>query len=183
MAAVSSPICRRSRSAASRRRRRTGATGPAGFRQAPRWPAPRRVRAPMSEPVRRESDPRSIAGKAPRPERHVAVVVVGGGAAGVAAAVEAAEAGVEVLLVDENPVDNDTMAMDVPLYFGQRMQPSVRNRALMLERVVESNPALASAYDAGVVGQPRPAHGGARARARRGRGRDRRDRSAGARRR
>ena len=104
----------------------------------------------MSEPVRRESDPRSIAGKAPRPERHVAVVVVGGGAAGVAAAVEAAEAGVEVLLVDENPVDNDTMAMDVPLYFGQRMQPSVRNRALMLERVVESNPALASAYEAGV---------------------------------
>src|SRR5207245_1797564 len=75
---------------------------------------------------------------------------VGGGAAGVAAAVEAAEAGVEVLLVDENPVDNDTMAMDVPLYFGQRMQPSVRNRALMLERVVESNPALASAYEAGV---------------------------------
>src|SRR2546425_641629 len=150
MAAVSSPICRRSRSAASRRRRRTGATGPAGCPQALRWPARRRVTAPVSEPVRRESDPRSIAGKAPRPERHVAVVVVGGGAAGVAAAVEAAGAGVEVLLVDENPVDNDTMAMDVPLYFGQRMQPSVRNRALMLERVVESNPALASAYEAGV---------------------------------
>src|SRR5947209_7159742 len=104
----------------------------------------------MSEPVRRESDPRSIGGKAPRPERHVAVVVVGGGAAGVAAAVEAAEAGVEVLLVDENPVDNDMMAMDVPLYFGQRMQPSVRNRALMMERVVETNPALAEAHEAGV---------------------------------
>ena len=100
--------------------------------------------------MRREADPRSIAGKAPRPERHVAVVVVGSGAAGVAAAVEAAGAGVEVLLVDENPVDNDTMAMDVPLYFGQRMQPSVRNRALMLERVVESNPALTGAYEAGV---------------------------------
>src|SRR5438034_9748938 len=104
----------------------------------------------MSEPVRRESDPRSIAGKAPRPERHVAVVVVGGGAAGVAAAVEAAEAGVEVLLIDENTVDNDMMAMDVPLYFGQRMQPSVRNRALMMERVVETNPALAEAHEAGV---------------------------------
>src|SRR5947208_730917 len=100
--------------------------------------------------MRREADPRSIAGKAPRPERHVAVVVVGGGTAGVAAAVEAAGAGIEVLLVDENPVDNDMMAMDVPLYFGQRMQPSVRNRALMLERVVESNPALASAHEAGV---------------------------------
>ena len=105
---------------------------------------------PVSETVRRATDPRSIAGKTPRPERHVAVVVVGGGAAGVAAAVEAAGAGVEVLLVDEHPVDNDMMAMDVPLYFGQRMQPSVRSRALMLERVVESNPALASAHEAGV---------------------------------
>jgi len=95
-------------------------------------------------------DKRSIADKAPRPERHVAVVVVGAGAAGVAAAIEAARAGVEVLLIDENPIDNDMMAMDVPLYFGQRMQPSVRNRALMMERVVETNPALAEAHEAGV---------------------------------
>jgi thioredoxin reductase len=95
-------------------------------------------------------DKRSIAEKAPRPERRVAVVVVGAGAAGVAAAIEAAQAGVEVLLIDENPVDNDMMAMDVPLYFGQRMQPSVRNRALMMERVVETNPALAEAHEAGV---------------------------------
>ncbi|PYO22540.1 MAG: pyridine nucleotide-disulfide oxidoreductase, partial [Candidatus Rokuibacteriota bacterium] len=55
-----------------------------------------------------------------------------------------------MLLVDEHPVDNDMMAMDVPLCFGQRMDPSVRNRALMLERVVETNPGLASAYEAGV---------------------------------
>jgi thioredoxin reductase len=95
-------------------------------------------------------DRRSIAEKAPRPECHVAVVVVGAGAAGVAAAIEAARAGVEVLLIDENPIDNDMMAMDVPLYFGQRMQPSVRNRALMMERVVETNPALAEAHEAGV---------------------------------
>jgi len=95
-------------------------------------------------------DKRSIADKAPRPERHVPVVVVGAGAAGVAAAIAAARAGVEVLLIDENPIDNDMMAMDVPLYFGQRMQPSVRNRALMMERVVETNPALAEAHEAGV---------------------------------
>ena len=95
-------------------------------------------------------DTRSIADKAPRPERHVAVVVVGAGAAGAAAAIEAARAGVEVLLIDENPIDNDMMAMDVPLYFGQRMQPSVRNRALMMERVVATNPALAEAHEAGV---------------------------------
>jgi thioredoxin reductase len=95
-------------------------------------------------------DHRSITDKGPRPERHVGVVVVGAGAAGVAAAIEAARAGADVLLVDENPIDNDMMAMDVPLYFGQRMQPSVRNRALMLERVVEASPELATAHEAGV---------------------------------
>jgi thioredoxin reductase len=98
----------------------------------------------------REVDRRSIADKAARPERDVPVVVVGAGVAGVAAAIEVARAGVDVLLVDENPVDNDMMAMDIPLYFGQRMQPSVRNRALMLQRTVEANPALAHAHEAGV---------------------------------
>src|SRR5882724_4179838 len=98
----------------------------------------------------RETDPRSIAGKLPAPDRHVPLVVVGAGAAGISAAIEAARAGVEVVLIDENPVDNDMMAMDVPLCFGQRMDGSVRNRALMLERVVESNPELASAHEAGV---------------------------------
>ncbi len=53
-------------------------------------------------------------------------------------------------LIDEHPVDNDMMAMDVPLCFGQRMDGSVRNRALMLERVVETNPDLAAAHEAGV---------------------------------
>ncbi len=98
----------------------------------------------------RAVDPRSIADKTPRPERHVAVLVVGAGTAGVAAAITAARSGAEVLLVDENPIDNDMMAMDVPLCFGQRMHPSVRNRALMMERVVEANPALAEAHEAGV---------------------------------
>jgi thioredoxin reductase len=95
-------------------------------------------------------DRRSIADKAPQPERHVAVVVVGAGAAGVAAATAAARSGAEVLLVDENPIDHDTMAMDVPLCFGQRMHPSVRNRTRMMERVVEANPALVEAHEAGV---------------------------------
>src|SRR5216110_333178 len=98
----------------------------------------------------RGTDPRSIAGKAPTPERHVALVVVGAGVTGIAAAIEAARAGIEVMLIDEHPIDNDMMAMDAPLCFGQRIDPSVRNRALMLERVVESNPALTGAYEAGV---------------------------------
>jgi thioredoxin reductase len=98
----------------------------------------------------RETDPRSIAGKAPTPERRVPLIVVGAGVAGVAAAIEAAEAGIEVLLVDEHPVDNDMMAMDVPLCFGQRMDGAVRNRTAMLARVVETNPGLTRAYEAGV---------------------------------
>jgi len=105
---------------------------------------------PMESTVERGVDPKSIAGKAPGVERRVPLVVVGAGAAGVAAATEAARAGVDVLLLDENPIDPDMMAMDVPLHFGQRMSPSVRNRALMVERVVEANPALAEAYEAGV---------------------------------
>jgi thioredoxin reductase len=102
------------------------------------------------DPLARELDPRSIVGKAPTPERHMPLVVVGAGVAGVAAAIEAARAGIDVMLVDEHPVDNDMMAMDVPLCFGQRMHGAVRNRAAMLERIVETNPGLASAYEAGV---------------------------------
>jgi thioredoxin reductase len=95
-------------------------------------------------------DPKSVAGKTPAPERHVPLVVVGAGAAGVAAATEAARAGVQVLLLDEHPLDPELMAMDVPLYFGQRMSTAVRDRGVMLERVVRTNPALEAAIEAGV---------------------------------
>jgi len=40
--------------------------------------------------------------------------------------------------------------MDVPLYFGQRMSAAVRDRGVMLERVVRANPALEEAIEAGV---------------------------------
>jgi thioredoxin reductase len=92
----------------------------------------------------------SIAGKAPRAERRVPLVVVGAGPAGLAAALEAARAGIGVTLVDEHPLDFDLMAMDVPLHFGQRMSPSLRNHAAALERVVASNPGLAEVVEAGV---------------------------------
>ena len=95
-------------------------------------------------------DPKSVAGKTPAPERHVPLVVVGAGPAGVAAATEAARAGVQVLLLDEHPLDPELMAMDVPLYFGQRMSAAVRDRGVMLERVVGANPALEAAIEAGV---------------------------------
>ena len=97
------------------------------------------------EPSTADPSPTRPAARAPRRGRHV-----GAGAAGVAAAIEAARAGVEVLLIDENPVDNDMIAMDVPLSFGQRMERSVRNRALMWSASVATNPALAEAHEAGV---------------------------------
>jgi thioredoxin reductase len=96
------------------------------------------------------TDPRSVAGKMSAPERRAPLVVVGAGPAGVAAATAAARAGVRVLLLDEHPLDPELMAMDVPLYFGQRMSPAVRDRGVMLERVVRANPALEEAVEAGV---------------------------------
>jgi thioredoxin reductase len=98
----------------------------------------------------RPSDPKSIAGKTTAPERRVPLVVVGGGTAGVAAATAAARAGVQVLLLDEHPLDPELMAMDVPLFFGQRMTAAVRDRGVMLERIVRTNPALEAAIEAGV---------------------------------
>jgi thioredoxin reductase len=100
--------------------------------------------------VTRSIDPRSMTGKAPAVERRVALAVVGAGPAGVAAATAAARAGVEVLLVDEHPLDIDLMAMDVPLYFGQRMSGAARDRRAMLERVVQATPGLEAAVEAGV---------------------------------
>ena len=105
----------------------------------------------MAPPV----DPKSIAGKNPPPTRHVPVVVVGGGPAGVAAATAAARAGARVLLLDEHPLDPELMAMDVPLFFGQRMSAAVRDQGVMLERVVRANPAL---EDERLVHQERWAH-------------------------
>ena len=95
-------------------------------------------------------DSLSVLGKTQRVERRVPLVVVGGGAAGVSAATAAARAGVEVLLIDENPIDVSMMALDVPLYFGQAMQPSVRDRATMLQRLVASDQGLREADAAGV---------------------------------
>ena len=78
------------------------------------------------------------------------LVVVGAGVAGTAAAIEAAKAGVQVTLIDENPVSMSMMGLDVPQFFGQRIIPTLRNKATMLERVVAANDALVEAEEAGV---------------------------------
>lgn len=78
------------------------------------------------------------------------LVIVGAGASGTAAAVEAARAGVQVTLIDENPVPASMVGLNVPQFFGQRFMRTLRNRALMLASVTAANDALAEAEEAGV---------------------------------
>ena len=73
------------------------------------------------------------------------LVVVGAGVSGTAAAIEAAQAGVQVTLMDENPIGMSMMDLDVPLFFGKRTMSALRNKAEMLERVAAANDALAEA--------------------------------------
>ena len=77
------------------------------------------------------------------------IAVVGGGVAGTAAAVEAARLGLDVTLVDEHPLDLETMALEIPHFFGQRMLQTVSDRGSMFGRVVATNPELQEADDAG----------------------------------
>ena len=81
---------------------------------------------------------------------HIQLAVVGAGVAGTAAAIEAAKAGVKVVLIDENPLDMYMMGLDVPLFFGQRLMPTVQDKGAMMGRVVSANPDLAEAEEAGV---------------------------------
>ena len=92
----------------------------------------------------------SVAGKALPTAEHIALLVVGAGPAGLAAATEAARRGVSVMLVDENPVPFETMGEEVPLHFGQRMGGATRNRNAMTETLLQTNPGLAEAFEAGV---------------------------------
>jgi thioredoxin reductase len=92
----------------------------------------------------------AIGGKLSKPREHAQLLVVGAGAAGVAAAIEGAQAGLSVVLVDENPVSAGLMGLDVPLFYGQRMTAAVQEEGRMVERIVASSPALEAAYDAGV---------------------------------
>ena len=98
----------------------------------------------------KQIDPRSTANARLAVSEQVDVLVVGGGPAGLAAAIAAARAGVSVILADENPVPAETMGDDVPLHFGQRMGGAVRNRNAMMEAMLESEPGLAEAVEAGV---------------------------------
>jgi thioredoxin reductase len=95
-------------------------------------------------------DPTSIAGKEFPVAEHVPLLVLGAGPAGLAAAVEAAQCGLRVLLIDEHPVASALIGLDVPFAFGDRLDPAVQNKARMTERVVAARPELEQAFEAGV---------------------------------
>jgi thioredoxin reductase len=95
-------------------------------------------------------DPKSIAGKPLPVEATTQLLVVGGGPAGAAAALEAARLGVSVVLVEEDPVPAAAMGDDIPLHYGQRFAAAARNRTAMLEAFVGNVPALTALFDAGV---------------------------------
>ncbi len=96
------------------------------------------------------SDPKSVTGKPLVIDEKVDVLVIGGGAAGLEAALAAAARGLGVLLVDENPVPIKTMGDEVPLHFGQGMAANARNRNAMMEAFVASEPRIEEAFEAGI---------------------------------
>lgn len=95
-------------------------------------------------------DRHSIAGKTAAPDERAELVIVGAGPAGCAAATEAAKAGAQVVLIDENPVSPGLIGMDVPFHFGGRATTAVQTPERLVEHVLASNPALAEAWELGV---------------------------------
>jgi thioredoxin reductase len=98
----------------------------------------------------RLTDPSAIDGKLAPPEDHADLLVIGGGPAGAAAAIEAAKLGASVVLVDENPLDPQLMGLDAPLLYGGRMSGAVQRRGRLVEQLLAANPALEQAVDLGV---------------------------------
>lgn len=92
----------------------------------------------------------SIAGKDVPPTERAELVIVGAGPAGCAAAVVAARAGIQVMLIDEHPVASALIGMDVPFHFGGRATAAVQHPGRLVEKLLETNPALAEAWDLGV---------------------------------
>ncbi|TGU45660.1 FAD-binding oxidoreductase [bacterium M00.F.Ca.ET.152.01.1.1] len=65
----------------------------------------------------------------------IGLLVIGAGRSGIAVSLEGARAGLQVVLVDENPVEPSLMGTDVPLAFGQRMTAAVVTAPVPLMRV------------------------------------------------
>ncbi|CAH0264586.1 (2Fe-2S)-binding protein [Roseomonas sp. CECT 9278] len=96
------------------------------------------------------ADPTSIAGKAFPLQGHFDHLVVGAGAAGIAAARAAAASGAKTLLVDEHPLDPGLFGLDIPYLFGARFDAGIGTAARMEERIVAARPGLLDAMEEGV---------------------------------
>ncbi len=86
-----------------------------------------------------------------RPKRyaHCDVLVIGAGPSGMTAALEAAEAGLEVLLVDENPHIGGSLDYQWPLDTAEAACPSLAERVAAHSGITVQTKALAVAYYAG----------------------------------
>ena len=96
------------------------------------------------------NDRYAIGGKIPRPDERFDVVVVGAGSVGTKAAIDFAEGGASVLLIDEHPIAPALIGIDVPLFFGGRATAAVQQPARMIEQLFTANPDLEAALIAGV---------------------------------
>ena len=95
-------------------------------------------------------DSHAIDGKIAAPDEVHDIIVVGAGPAGLAAALEAARAGRQVMLVDENPVTAALAGSDVPLWFGGRATAALQAPERLIETLVETEPQIAEAFEAGI---------------------------------
>jgi len=102
----------------------------------------------MARPIK--LDEKSTAGKELAVEQHTQLLVIGAGPAGLSTAIHAAQKGLSVVLVDENPVPFTTMGSEVPLHYGQGMSGVARNRNAMMEAFVAAEPLIELAFNAGV---------------------------------
>jgi NADPH-dependent 2,4-dienoyl-CoA reductase/sulfur reductase-like enzyme len=82
--------------------------------------------------------------------RNEQVIVVGGGPAGCAAALEAAKLGLAVTLVDEHPQSTTAMSLDAPYFYGARLPAALSDASATAERVLGANEALMECLEAGV---------------------------------
>ncbi|MFV3308280.1 FAD-dependent oxidoreductase [Pseudomonas sp. NY15181] len=78
------------------------------------------------------------------------VVVVGAGIAGCTAALEAAQKGLRVTLIDEHPQNTAAMSLDAPYFYGARLAPVLSDEGTIADRVLGSNNLLMECLEAGV---------------------------------
>lgn len=78
------------------------------------------------------------------------LVIVGGGPAGCACAIEAANLGLDVLLIDEHPQSPAAMGLDAPYFYGARLSASLSDASAVADAVLGSNDLLMECLEAGV---------------------------------